>query len=77
MHLTLNKQKMIFTVITYILTAIIGATIGIFFYRNNVDLVDPIADKVDEKWDEKIKPTLESLEDKLEKLTKEIEDLKK
>lgn len=53
-------------------SALVGAVIGFFVSRANgegTDL-DKLADKVDEKWDEKVKPQL----DKLEVLIKKVEE---
>lgn len=46
---------MISGIIIYGLTAIAGAIVGIFFYRNNQKKVSKIADKVDDVWDDRIK----------------------
>jgi tetrahydromethanopterin S-methyltransferase subunit C len=43
---------MIATIVTHVIAAVIGAVVGIFFYRNNTKDVSKIADKVDKVWDD-------------------------
>lgn len=50
----------------YVAVALAGAVVGIFIYRNNVDMFSPFADKIDTRVDELEK-----------KLTAEIAELKK
>ena len=38
-----------------IIGLVIGFVAGIFVYRNNAKRISPIADKVDEKFDERFK----------------------
>ncbi len=53
-------------IVSHVLVAVIGFVIGVFVYRNNVKDADPIASKVDKKWDEYVKPKLEELEKVIE-----------
>ncbi len=53
---------------TYIIIAVIFFILGIFVYRNNVDLISPIAEKWDKKFDH--------LEMKYKNLEKKFEDKK-
>jgi len=48
-----------------IVAAVIGFFVGVFVYRNNVDVISPIADKFDTKFDK--------LELKIEELKKQME----
>lgn len=48
-----------------IIAAVIGFILGILVYRNNVDVISPIADKFDTKFDK--------LELKIEELKKQLE----
>ena len=56
-------------IIYIIAAAVVGFIAGVFVYRNNVDVISPIADKLDVKFDK--------LELKIEELKKQIEDSKK
>ncbi len=48
-----------------IIAAVIGFILGILVYRNNVDVISPIVDKFDSKFDK--------LELKMEELKKQFE----
>lgn len=48
-----------------IIAAIAGFIIGVFVYRNNVDMLSPIAGKIDVKFDE-LKLEIQELKRKLE-----------
>jgi len=43
---------MITIIITHVLAFVVGAVLGIFFYRNNEDKVSPYADITDEAFAE-------------------------
>ncbi|WP_424493877.1 hypothetical protein [Salinimicrobium sp. GXAS 041] len=55
-----------FGIIGLLIAAVVGFIIGVFVYRNNVDLFAPIASKIDAKFDK--------LELKFEELKKELNE---
>lgn len=49
----------------YIIVAVVGFVIGIFVYRNNVNLFAPIAEKIDAKYD-RLEAKIDELKRKLD-----------
>lgn len=49
-----------------VIGAVIGFIIGVFVYRNNVDVISPLAKIIDAKYD--------ILEAKIEELTKKLKE---
>lgn len=58
-----------FTILSYVATAVIAGIVSIFVYRNNTKDIDPYADQVDDLWDRwEIQRQLQELKDKLDAL---------
>ena len=52
-------------ILELIIGAVVGFVVEVFVYRNNVDTISPIADKIDAKVD-KLELKIEELKQKIE-----------
>lgn len=61
--------------VTNLVILVVGLVVGFFASRANGDgtKLDAIADKVDLKWDAKVKPILKDLKTEVEELKKKLE----
>lgn len=66
---------MIGTILSYVAVAVLGAVVGIFIYRNNVDLIGKKADAVDAIWDRlNLTEKFDEIGDKINELSDKIEE---